>query len=102
MRPKLKVGPPTSEDLIKKNLAQLYPAALVLVNSACGRVDNQEQPSQELAAKHDSLSSISVSTLQPVCPSLQALGLGKSPSQMIRNSRGGHLMSNSGLHMAST
>lgn len=41
-----KVGLPISNDLIEKNLSQVYPAAWVLVDSRCGQVDNQEEPSQ--------------------------------------------------------
>jgi hypothetical protein len=39
----LKVGLPTSNDLIKKrNPSQVYPTTWVLVNSRCSQDDNQE------------------------------------------------------------
>ena len=40
-RYKLKVGLPTSNDLIKKNPSQMYAAAWALVNSIRSQVDNQ-------------------------------------------------------------
>ena len=47
----LKVGLPTSNDLIKtkrkkeRNPSEVYPAIWVLVNARCSQIDNQEYPS---------------------------------------------------------
>lgn len=37
-----------SDDLVKKNTPQVYPAAWVLVNFMCSQVDNQEELSHLL------------------------------------------------------
>lgn len=43
---RLEVDLPTSNDLIKKNPAQMCPVTWGLVNSRCSPVDNQEEPPQ--------------------------------------------------------
>lgn len=45
-RTRLKVGLPTSDDIIDDNASVVCPATLVLVDSRCSQVDNREQPSE--------------------------------------------------------